>query len=377
MNARASKPEVEAMAHQPLLVPHAALAPDPSQPRRTGADRGLDGLAESINARGIIQPILVRPHPEPAARATTPYMIVVGERRWRAAARAGRDEVPVFFLDKTLSAGELLMLQLEENDGENRQELTLYDLARAVARAFQLEGVSQAQFAQRHRRSVSWISYLLSLSRAEGPTAEAIREGHLRGIIVAKTFQRLAPDQQQELLGRARRDGGPISLAAAEKMAGRSDRRPRSASPGSQPRPQAAAAKPAPPEPVSATDSVAPVLVYRSAAMPSPAAASAAGSPSRTAAPDGSRPPGAAPSRREAPASPLPRATRSAAAGLLAAAEPISHPAELRELPSSPDGDVPITIELSFGQLKTLLRLLGQEPASTSRALVDQLMTCL
>ncbi|HEV3077756.1 MAG TPA: ParB/RepB/Spo0J family partition protein [Thermoanaerobaculia bacterium] len=377
MNARAGKPEIEAMAHQPLLVPHAALAPDPQQPRRTGADRGLDVLVESIKARGIIQPILVRPHPEPGARATTPYMIVVGERRWRAAARAGRDEVPVFFLDKPLSPAELLMLQLEENDGENRQELTLYDLARAVARAFQLEGVSQAQFAQRHRRSVSWISYLLSLSRAEGATAEAIREGHLRGVIVAKTFQRLAPDQQRELLARARRDGGPISLAAAEKMAGRSDRRPRSASSASERQPQSAAAEPAPPEPSSAADSVAPVLVYRSAAIPSPATSSAAGSSSRTAAPDGSRPPGAAPSPREAPAPLLPRPTRSAAAGLLAAAEPITLPGEPAEPGSSPEGETSITIELSFGQLRTLLRLLGQEPAATLRALVDQLMTCL
>ncbi len=352
--------------------------PIPCSRAGTGADRGLDVLVESIKARGIVQPILVRPHPEPAARATTPYMIVVGERRWRAAARAGRDEVPVFFLDKTLSPAELLMLQLEENDGENRQDLTLHDLARAVARAFQLEGVSQAQFAQRHRRSVSWISYLLSLSRAEGQTAEAIREGHLRGIIVAKTFQRLAPDQQRELLARARREGGPISLAAAEKMAGRSDRRPRSASSGgSERQPQAAPANPAPPEPSSAADSVAPVLVYRSAAMPSPATSSAAGSPSRTAAPDGSRPPGAAPSPREAPVPLLTRSTRSAAAGLLAAAEPITLPGEPAEPGSSPDGETSITIALSFGQLRTLLRLLGQEPAATPQALVDQLMTCL
>lgn len=376
MNARAGKPEIEPMAHQPLLVPHAALAPDPQQPRRTGADRGLESLVESIRVRGIIQPILVRPHPEPGARATTPYMIVVGERRWRAAARAGRDEVPVFFLDKELSAAELLMLQLEENDGENRQELTLFDLARAVARAFQLEGVSQAQFAQRHRKSVSWISYLVSLSRAEGPTAEAIREGHLRGIIVAKTFQRLAPDQQQELLARARRDGGPISLAAAEKMAGKSDRRPRSVSPGSQHPPQAAAVKPAPPAALPAADSVAPVLVYRSAAMPAPAAASAAGSSFRPAAPDGSRPPGAVPSPQDALAASHPRPTRSAAAGLLAATEPITHPGEPAEPGSAPDRDT-IRIELSFDQLRTLLRLLGQEPAATPQALVDQLMTCL
>jgi ParB family transcriptional regulator, chromosome partitioning protein len=218
-----AKPAAEGVAH-PLVVPHAALAPDPNQPRQSGVAQGLDKLVESVRVHGVIQPILVRPHPDPAARARTPYMIVVGERRWTAAGRAGRDEVPVFLLDRPLSPAELLMLQIEENDGENRQELTLCDLVAAVARAVELEGLSQSEFALRHGKSGAWVSYRIALHRASGPVAEALRENRLRGLLAARTFQRLTPEQQQELLARARKDGTGISLVAIEKLAGRAER---------------------------------------------------------------------------------------------------------------------------------------------------------
>jgi ParB/RepB/Spo0J family partition protein len=221
-------PPAEGVA-QPLQVPRAALAPDPDQPRQTGVHEGLGALSDSIKARGIIQPILVRPHPDPAARAATPYMIVVGERRWAAAGRAGLDEVPVFLLDRQLSPAELLMLQIEENEGDNRQELPLYDRVRAIARAFAIEGGSQAKFALRHRKSTAWISYALSLARAEGPLGDALREGRLRNRLAARGFERLAPEDQRELLAWARQHDVAISLPATEKMAARRERRARAA----------------------------------------------------------------------------------------------------------------------------------------------------
>jgi ParB family chromosome partitioning protein len=382
MKALPRKPPAEAMAH-PLLVPHAALAPDPDQPRKSDIDQSLESLVESIRVRGVIQPILVRPHPDPTARAATPYMIVVGERRWTAAGRAGRDEVPVFLLDHPLSPADLLMLQIEENDGDNRQDLSLFDLANAVSRAFELEGSSQTQFARRHRKSGAWVSYLLALSRAEGPVAEAMREGLLRGQLVARTFQRLTLAQQRELLARARKDGDPISLGAAEKLAGRSERRPQSAPATDREEPEDTAShvtpEAAPPAEPPPGPPPASVLSYRSAATPSPAAATAAGSPARTAAPDGLRSPGAAPPSPQLslPNAPTP-AVRSAAAGLLAAGAPIAaygDPAARNQ--SAAGSTARITLELSLAQLQTLVRLLGQEPAATVRALVGQLMTCL
>jgi ParB family chromosome partitioning protein len=125
----------------------------------------------------VIQPLLVRPHPNLQARAVTPYMLIVGERRWMAARRAGLAAVPASIRHQPLSASDRLMMQVAENDGELREELSLLDLAGAVARAFAGAGCSQARFAQRHHRSPAWISQLLSLARAEGPVRDALQEG--------------------------------------------------------------------------------------------------------------------------------------------------------------------------------------------------------
>ena len=70
------------------MMPVGALTPQPGQPRRSFDDAALDELAQSIAARGVLQPILVRPHGRN-------YQIVAGERRWRAAQRARLHEVPV------------------------------------------------------------------------------------------------------------------------------------------------------------------------------------------------------------------------------------------------------------------------------------------
>src|SRR3546814_2759439 len=73
-------------------LPVASLAPHPEQPRRYFDEDALDELARSIAARGLIQPIVVRPHGHD-------YQIVAGERRWRAAQRARLHEVPVIVRD--------------------------------------------------------------------------------------------------------------------------------------------------------------------------------------------------------------------------------------------------------------------------------------
>jgi len=67
------------------------LDPNPFQPRMHFDEESLSDLADSIKSQGVLQPILVRPHPEVAAR----YQIIAGERRWRAAGIAGLHEIPV------------------------------------------------------------------------------------------------------------------------------------------------------------------------------------------------------------------------------------------------------------------------------------------
>src|SRR5256885_184917 len=90
-------------------VPIEFLKPNPRNPRRMFADAELDELAASVRERGIIQPILVRT----VRGAADSYEIIAGERRWRAAQRAGMHEVPVVLLE--VGDREALELAIIEN----------------------------------------------------------------------------------------------------------------------------------------------------------------------------------------------------------------------------------------------------------------------
>ena len=90
-------------------VPIAFLAPNPRNPRRNFSDADLDELADSIKERGIIQPIVVRP----LRGNADSFEIVAGERRWRAAQRAGQHEVPIIAIE--VSDDEALQLAIIEN----------------------------------------------------------------------------------------------------------------------------------------------------------------------------------------------------------------------------------------------------------------------
>jgi ParB family transcriptional regulator, chromosome partitioning protein len=199
-----------------LLVAVSAIAPDPDQPRGTIAGPDLEALAASVRAHGVIQPLLVAPHPLPAARATTPFQIITGGRRWQAAQLAGLQAVPVVVREEPLSPSDRLMLQLDENDGELRRSLSLYDRARAIARAVALSGLTKTDFARRHHRSPAWCSHYLRLAAASGPLGDALREGFLASILGANLFDRLPAPQQHRLLALARRTGGPITVQQIE-----------------------------------------------------------------------------------------------------------------------------------------------------------------
>jgi ParB family transcriptional regulator, chromosome partitioning protein len=210
-----------------LAMPVGQLAPDPDQPRRRFSEERLAWLAASVRACGVIHPLLVVPHPEAAARAATPYQILVGERRWLAARRAGLATVPVVVREERLAPADRLMLQIAESDGEHREELALFDLAGAVGRAFEMARCSQALFAQRHRRSQAWVSNLLRIAHAEGVAREALQEGLLQGVLAALTFLRLTAGQQRHLLAEARETRLPIGLRRAEKAAAETEDRRR------------------------------------------------------------------------------------------------------------------------------------------------------
>jgi len=156
------------------------LAPSDQQPRLIMEDAKLDELAQSIRANGIIQPILVR-------RTGAAYRIIAGERRWRAAQRAGLLKVPVIIREMPEgSERQLLELALVEN--LQRENLNPVDEALAYQRLTDEFGLTQDQVAAavgKDRTSVANYLRLLRLPQeVRGDLASgALSMGHARALL--------------------------------------------------------------------------------------------------------------------------------------------------------------------------------------------------
>jgi ParB/RepB/Spo0J family partition protein len=379
----------------PIEVPLDRVVPDPDQPRRSIAEDRLHSLAASIRSTGLIQPLVVRPHPDPKSRPDAPYMLLAGERRWLAARRAGLAAVPVFVRHDPLSDSDRLMLQIDENDPDLCENLPLFDLARAVTRAFELSGCTQTQFAQRHRRSQAWLSQLLVFAHSDGLLREALEENFLRGILAARTFIRLPTHTQRRLLAEARRDHIPITLARAEHAATilehRREQREHRDSLAAHPGTLAGATEAADPDANLDTDpntdpnansdpdaDADPQTHHSALHQAEPTAAAPAGTDFPPAAssppspPEALDDPGASPAIDDAPPhfGPPPGLSRADIRAL-----PTRVPPPPIRRPRDPGA--PFTIALTPDQLEALLILLGIEPADSIADQIGQLFACL
>jgi ParB family chromosome partitioning protein len=148
-----------------------ALVPNPRNPRRRFVDAELDELTESVREKGVVQPILVRP--APGAKGS--FEIIAGERRWRAAQRAGVHDVPVVVLEAT--DREALEIAIVENvqraDLNAMEEAMGYD---ALARDY---GHSQGELARIIGKSRSHIANTLRLLKLPEEVREALADGRL------------------------------------------------------------------------------------------------------------------------------------------------------------------------------------------------------
>ncbi|HEY8022611.1 MAG TPA: ParB/RepB/Spo0J family partition protein [Thermoanaerobaculia bacterium] len=190
-------------------LPLDSIAPDPDQPRSSVCDLELEDLARSIRAHRVIQPIVVTAHPDAGARSATPYMILVGERRWRAARLALLATIAAVVRTDEISAADRILVQLAEND--DRAELHLLERALAYRRAYQLSNLSQNEFARRCDMPKSSMSRLLRVASAEGPLRKALEERLLNDLRATRHFEQLEPCAQLRLLETARRNGRPIT----------------------------------------------------------------------------------------------------------------------------------------------------------------------
>jgi ParB family chromosome partitioning protein len=164
---------------QPLMLPVDGIGEDPDQPRREFDSNALQELAETIRARGVRQPISVRPDLQRADR----WVLNFGARRLRAAKLAGLKEIPAF-VDPTADSYD----QVIEN--EQREGLKPLELALFVQKRLAL-GDSQSDIAERLGKSRQWVTLATALIEPPDWLLQAYRDGRCRGMNELYAIRRL------------------------------------------------------------------------------------------------------------------------------------------------------------------------------------------
>jgi ParB family chromosome partitioning protein len=152
-------------------VPIEFLKPNPRNPRRNFSDAELDELAASVREHGVIQPIVVRP----VRGAADAFEIIAGERRWRAAQRAGLRDVPIVAIDA--SDGEALELAIIEN--VQRTDLNPLEEAGGYERLANEFDHSQEEIAKIVGKSRSHVANTMRLLKLSEPIKAYIHSGKL------------------------------------------------------------------------------------------------------------------------------------------------------------------------------------------------------
>lgn len=168
-------------AAPPRTLPVAFLRPNPRNPRKTFDAGELDALADSIREKGLVQPIVVRPVEGAGPDA---YEIIAGERRWRAAQKAGLHDVPVII--RQVSDKEALEIAIVEN--VQRADLNPIEEAEGYQHLIDGHGYTQGELADVIGKSRPHIANTLRLLRLpEGVRAHvlsgALTAGHARAIV--------------------------------------------------------------------------------------------------------------------------------------------------------------------------------------------------
>jgi len=200
-------------------LPVELIKPNPNQPRTRIDEEALAGLASSIEANGVVQPLLVRPLPDGS------YEIVAGERRWRAAQAAGLAKLPAVVRDQELA--ERLQVALIEN--MVREDLNPVDEARACAALVGDLGLSKEELARRVGRSRPAVSNLIRLLDLPDEALALLEsgelsEGHGKALLLAE-----GNDVRRRLARDASRGGWSVrETERRAKLAGQPKRGPRS-----------------------------------------------------------------------------------------------------------------------------------------------------
>jgi ParB family transcriptional regulator, chromosome partitioning protein len=201
----------QSIAGGPLQIDIDLIDPSPYQPRTRFAEAGIEELAQSIRASGIIQPLVVR-------KIGSRYQLIAGERRWRASQRAQLLRVPVVL--REVSDEQALELTLVENI--QREDLNPIEQARAFDRLMEEFHLTQDEVASRTGKDRATVANSVRLLSLEEPLLEWIEEGkitagHGRALLAIEDRK-----LRNELAQKASR--GKLTVRMLERMATRRSR---------------------------------------------------------------------------------------------------------------------------------------------------------
>jgi ParB family chromosome partitioning protein len=204
---RPVQPQQQPKVAADRTVPIEFVSPNPRNPRRNFAEAELDDLAQSIREHGIVQPVIVRPVGE-AGR----FEIIAGERRWRAAQRAGLTEVPVIVRE----VNDRVALELAIVENVQRADLNPVEEALGYQQLIEEHNYTQADLGQIIGKSRSHVANTLRLLKLPEPIRDmivdgALSAGHARTLVTADDPASLA----KKIV-----DGG-LSVRQAEALAQR------------------------------------------------------------------------------------------------------------------------------------------------------------
>ena len=179
-----------------LQVSPEQIVPNPQQPRKHFDQKSLNELAQSISSQGIIQPLVVRRHPE----FPNKFELVAGERRWRALKQIDVTQVPVVL--RNVSDNEILEVSILENI--QRENLTVIEEAQSYFDLLQKHGFTQEELAKKLGRDRSTIANMLRLLQLPSELKNdletgRISSGHARSILSLPN-QGLQLEMRQRLL---------------------------------------------------------------------------------------------------------------------------------------------------------------------------------
>jgi ParB family chromosome partitioning protein len=209
-------PEVEQDAARTLLMCGIEeVMPNRSQPRKRFDESKLQELAESIKKNGILEPLIVR-------KVEQGYEIIVGERRWRAAQKAGLKEVPV--LVKEVEGPEALEISLIEN--LQRENLNPIEEAEGFRRLIEEFGINQEELGVRVGKDRTTVTNTLRLLKLPSEVIEHLIQNHITSGHARAILSLEAKERQKELCARIIQKGLSVreAEAIAKRWAGKSKR---------------------------------------------------------------------------------------------------------------------------------------------------------